>query len=34
MDELAGSEIAMLKAIFSEIITFQSKLKHDFSVAE
>jgi len=34
LDELAGSEITTLKAIFSEINSFQSKLKHDFSVAE
>ncbi len=34
MDELAGSEINAVKAIFSEIASFQSRLKHDFAVAE
>ena len=34
LDELAGSEIATLKTIFSEINSFQSRLKHDFSIAE
>jgi signal-transduction protein with cAMP-binding, CBS, and nucleotidyltransferase domain/PAS domain-containing protein len=34
MDELAGTEISTLKTIFSEINSFQSKLKHDFSISE
>jgi CBS domain-containing protein len=34
MDELAGTEINTLKTIFSEINSFQSKLKHDFSISE
>ena len=34
MDELAGTEITILKTIFSEINQFQSKLKHDFSISE
>jgi CBS domain-containing protein len=34
MDELAGMEISTLKAIFAEIQSFQSKLKHDFAVSE
>ena len=34
LDELAGSEINALKTIFAEINSFQTKLKHDFSVSE
>jgi signal-transduction protein with cAMP-binding, CBS, and nucleotidyltransferase domain/PAS domain-containing protein len=34
MDELAGSEINTLKTIFAEINSFQSRLKHDFSISE
>jgi signal-transduction protein with cAMP-binding, CBS, and nucleotidyltransferase domain len=34
LDELAESEVNAVKAIFSQIHSFQSRLKHDFSVSE
>jgi hypothetical protein len=34
LDELAGTEVTMLKTIFAEINSFQSKLKRDFSISE
>jgi CBS domain-containing protein len=34
LDELAGSEITAIKAIFAEINSFQSRVKQDFSVSE
>jgi len=34
LDEMAGTEISTLKTIFSEINSFQSRLKHDFSIPE
>jgi signal-transduction protein with cAMP-binding, CBS, and nucleotidyltransferase domain/PAS domain-containing protein len=34
MEELAGTEVTTLKTIFAEINSFQSKLKHDFSISE
>jgi PAS domain S-box-containing protein len=34
LDELAGTEISVLKTIFSDITSFQSRLRHDFSIPE